>query len=693
MVAVALGWYATQSITVPLAELASGAQALARGDFRREVNVGGNDELAVVGSAFNHAARQLQQLYEELRDSEEQWRAAFESNPTMYFMVDSAGTIASVNTFGAGQLGYMVGELLNQPMLNGFYEPDREAVQQHAQECFKQSGRTMEWDARKIRKDGTMLWVRETANAVVLKERPVLLVVCEDITEQKRAEEAAHRSEKELRNVIETIPVMAFIILPDGSNAFVNRPWREYTGLSAEATIGLGWQSAVHPQDLEGHLNKWRASRASGKPLENELRFRSANGEYRWFLDRAVPLRDTTGTILNWYGVLTDIEDRKQAEALIAGEKRVLELVAKGSPLPEILDSLCRLVEEQARGALASILLVEGDRLRHGSAPSLPKAYTDAIDGGLIGPCAGSCGTAAYRGQQVIVEDIATDPLWANYCDVALPHSLRACWSTPIVSSQGKVIATFAMYYREPRHPSRRDQEIIEQITHLAGVAIERKLTYDQLQRSEAYLAESQKLTHTGSWAYKPGGSALYWSEENFRIWGVDPQQGAPDLEIVRQRIHPEDRDAATEYGWRAVQAATDYSHEFRIVLPDGIVRHIRSVGHPVLGASGEVIEVVGTHVDVTDRKRSEEERDRLRQLEAELAHINRVSMMGELASSLAHELNQPIAAAITSANACLRWLAHDPPDLERARAATARIGKDGTRAAEIIQRLRAFYK
>src|SRR5262249_59505028 len=113
--------------------------------------------------------------------------------------------------------------------------------------------------------------------------------------------------------------------------------------------------------------------------------------------------------------------------------------------LAEILVTLCRLVEEQANGVLASILLVEGNRLRHGGAPSLPKAYTDAIDGVLIGPSVGSCGTAAYRGEQVIVEDIANEPLWADYREVALPHSLRACWSTPVFSTQGKVMATFAM--------------------------------------------------------------------------------------------------------------------------------------------------------------------------------------------------------------------------------------------------------
>jgi len=127
---------------------------------------------------------EAQQARQEI---EEQWRAAFENNPTMYFIVDAAGAIASVNTFGAEQLGYTVVELVGQPVLNVFFEPDRQAIQKHANACFEQPGQTMRWEARKIRKDGSLIWVRETANAVVLKNRPVLLVACEDITEQKRA--------------------------------------------------------------------------------------------------------------------------------------------------------------------------------------------------------------------------------------------------------------------------------------------------------------------------------------------------------------------------------------------------------------------------------------------------------------------------------------------------------------------------
>src|SRR5262249_5251244 len=510
-----------------------------------------------------------------------------------------------------------------------FFEPDRQAIQKHANACFEQPGQTMRWEARKIRKDGSLIWVRETANAVVLKNRPVLLVACEDITEQKRAEEAARRSEKELRDVIETIPAVAFSIQPDGSTDFVNRRVLEYTGLQADAISGPGWQSTVHRDDLDTHMNKWRLSFATGEAFESEARHRNAKDEYRWFLVRAVPLRDEHGKILKWYGILTDIDDRKRAEAMLSGEKRIREMMAKGDSLPQILDSLCRLVEEQTTGVLTSILLLDGNRLRHGGAPSLPKAYTDAIDGVVIGPAVGSCGTAAYRGEQVIVEDIATDPLWADYREVALPHSLRACWSTPVFSTQGKVMATFAMYYREPRGPSTRDQKISEQITHLAGGVIAPKLTLEALQRSEAYLAEAQRLTKTGSWAYNPfTEKTIYWSDEMFRIFGLDPQEG-PSSEKFWQLVHPEDLDRVRARVEGEAREKKEYADEYRIVLSDGTLKHILDIGHPVFNGAGEVVEFVGTTVDVTERKRAEEE---LQRSESYLAEAQKLTKTGSLA-------------------------------------------------------------
>ena len=169
--------------------------------------------------------------------------------------------------------------------------------------------------------------------------------------------------------------------------------------------------------------------------------------------------------------------ERKRAEALLAGEKRLLEMIAKGTSLLMILDALCRLVEEVATGSLASILLLDsdGDRLRLGAAPSLPTSYANAMDGCLIGPAAGSCGTAAYRRIPVVVADIARDPLWADYRDLALPHGLRACWSMPLFASDGRVLGTFAMYSRDPGSPTLHHQSIIEPITDIASIAIERK--------------------------------------------------------------------------------------------------------------------------------------------------------------------------------------------------------------------------
>jgi PAS domain S-box-containing protein len=354
------------------------------------------------------------------------------------------------------------------------------------------------------------------------------------------------------------------------------------------------------------------------------------------------------------------------------------------------------------------------------------------------------------------------------------------------------------------RERERVEERLREQLT-------ERRQAEEALRRSESYLAEAQRLTHTGSWAFN-AITPLYWSEENFQMWGFDPQQGLPEREAVLQRIHPEDRDRVLEYVQNAVRARRDYDVEFRIVLPDGAVRYIHGLGHTAFSASGDLVEVVGTNVDVTERKRAEEaqlrlaaivassddaiigktlggiitswnagaqrifgyaaeevlgrpitilipadrqdeesqiiaklrrgesvrhfetvrirkdglrihvslaispirdaagqvigaskiardisERKRaaeaLRQAEADLAHVSRVTTMGELTASLAHEVNQPIAAAVTNANTCVRWLARDTPNIEEARDAAMRSAKDGARAAEIISRIRLLFK
>ncbi len=222
----------------------------------------------------------------------------------------------------------------------------------------------------------------------------------------------------------------------------------------------------------------------------------------------------------------------------------------------------------------------------------------------------------------------------------------------------------------------------------------ERKSAEESLRRSEGYLAEAQRLSHTGSWASIPAsGEIKYFSEECYRVLGFDPHDGQPRYETFFQRIHLDDRAKVSEAVETAGRENTEFDLDYRIVHPSGGVRDIHVVGHPVPSPSGDFVEFVGTVMDITERKRAEEERERLRQVQTDLARVNRVTTMGELTASLAHEVNQPIAAAVTSANSCIRWLEADTPNLEKARAAAARIVKDGTRAAEIISRIRLLFQ
>jgi PAS domain S-box-containing protein len=218
------------------------------------------------------------------------------------------------------------------------------------------------------------------------------------------------------------------------------------------------------------------------------------------------------------------------------------------------------------------------------------------------------------------------------------------------------------------------------------------ELLTQELRRERAYLTEAQSLTHTGSWACNLLTREIFHSsDENARLYGFDPSQGAISFDRFYNAILAEDEVALRAQLENAIREGMDYDVEFRIRRTDGAIRFLRGIGHH--NPSQEIGAYIGITMDITERKRAEDEREKLRQLEADLAHINRVNMMGELAAALAHEIKQPIAASITSANACLRWLAHDPPDLDRARAAAVRIEQDGNRAADVINRLRSFYK
>jgi len=222
----------------------------------------------------------------------------------------------------------------------------------------------------------------------------------------------------------------------------------------------------------------------------------------------------------------------------------------------------------------------------------------------------------------------------------------------------------------------------------------ERKLAEEALRRSEAYLADAQRLTHTGSWACNISTREMrHSSEEHSRLYGFDPEKGIPSFEEFVQRMHPEDRSRFVEIAERANSAGKDFDVHLRVVLPDGTTKYLYGVGHPVFNPSGDLVEFVGTAMDVTERRRADEERERLRQVQADLAHLSRVTTMGELTASLAHEIKQPITAAVTNAKTCLRWLGRDEPDVAEAREAASRLVKDATRAADIISRISLLFK
>src|SRR5437016_1753490 len=431
--------------------------------------------------------------------------------------------------------------------------PEDAALVKETIERASQNGKDFEHEYRLVMPDSSVKYVHVMAHALSHESGGVEFVgAVMDVSDRKRAEEELRRSEalaeQRLRLVVDTTPAMINSCRPDGYLDYVNKGWLDYFGFSLETALdradvmkmsvpsktdmhGGDWQPIIHPEDLQGFRDQWKATLASGKPGEHEARVRRFDGVYRWHLFRAVPLYDETRKPVKWYASAFDIEDRKRAE--------------------------------------------------------------------------------------------------------------------------------------------------------------------EALRRSEGYLGEAQRLTCTGSWAWNfASRRSIYWSQENYRLFGFDPEGGIPLDEAFYQRVHPEDRDRVRrEVFLERPEEGSHFDVEFRIVLPDGAIKYLRSTGHPVRNISGDLLEYVGTSIDVTERKRADEERERLRQVLADLAHLSRVTTMGELTASLAHEIRQPISAAVTNAKTCLRWLGRDEPDVAEACEAASRLVKDVTRAADIIGRISSLFK
>jgi signal transduction histidine kinase len=375
-------------------------------------------------------------------------------------------------------------------------------------------------------------------------------------------------------------------------------------------------------------------------------------------------------------------------------------MIASGAALPGVLDAVCRLVEAADVECHCSILLIDdgSQTVLHGSAPTLPPEFREAIDGHDIRlPYWGPCALAVDRKTQVIVPDITVDDQWAasEWGGLALRHRLRSCWTTPILSKAGDAFGTFAIYRREPGSPTPPQQKLTEQLTHIASIAIEngrtaaaRTQAESALRRSEAHLAEAQRLSSTGSFTWRVATAEILWSEQTYRIYEMDPAVPVT-FDRVFTRIHPDEASWFQELLRSASAEGRDLEFEHRLQLPDRSVKFLHVVAHATRDTEGQ-LEYVGAVQDVTERRRSE---DALSTLRAELAHMARVTTLGALTASIAHEVNQPLSGIITNASTSLLMLAEDPPNIEGAVESAERTIRDANRASQVITRLRTLFK
>jgi len=563
-----------------------------------------------------------------------------------------------------GSLGIaMVGEM--------FHPDDREAVFRTAEEAIR-SGTRVDCEHRLIRPDGEVRIVHSLGDLKKTSEgRTQMFGTTQDITDRKRVEEerqtlssALQQSNARLEEAQRVAHIGHYEFNPIENqvtwSAELCRIWG-IPPVKGPLDMAVVFEM-IHPEDREYAARTIEEIIRSGTHLKAEHRIVRPNGEVRFLQVLGTVKRDASGRAYELFGTCQDITDRKLAEQTLRRNQFYLSEGERLAHMGSWASSKLGISWSDDLGIYWSdeVYKIFGLDPRDG-APTLEKFLA------VIHP----------QDRASMAETLKMMHEQHCGCDV----------TKRIVRPDGEI-----RYVRCVGIPVVEDG-VFQGFHGTTMDVTEQELLTQELRREQAYLTDAQSMAHIGSWAYNlVTRKLLHSSDENARLYGFDPSQGPIPAERFFDTQHAEDAPYVNAALERAVREGTDfYLDEYRIRHTDGSIRFLRAIGHR--NASGEPGEYVGISMDITDRKRAEEERERLRQLEADLAHINRVNMMGELAAALAHEIKQPIAASITSASACLRWLAHDPPDLERARAAAARIEQEGNRAADIINSLRSFYK
>src|SRR3981189_878816 len=496
--------------------------------------------------------------------------------------------------------------------------------------------------------------------------------------ERKRAEESLRQSEAYLAEAQRLSHTGSFGWRPSTGELL----WSEETfrifhyGRATKPTVELVIQR-VHPDDAA--LVKQTIERASqdGKDFEKEYRLVMPDNSVKYVHVMAHALSHESDGV-EFVGAVMDVSDRKRAEE----ELRRSEALA---------EQHLRLVVDTTPAMLNSCR---------------PDGYLDYVNKGWLDYFGFSLETALDRADVMKMSiPSKTDMYGSAWQPVIHPEDLLGFtnhWKSMLVSGKPDErearVRRFDGVYRWHLFRAVPLYDETGKLVKWYASAFDiedRKRAEEALRRSEGYLADAQKLTRTGSWAWNVATrQGVYWSLENYRLFGFDPEGGIPSDEVLYQRIHPEDRDRVRrEVFLETPDEGSHFDVDFRIVLPGGAIKYVCSTGHPVRNLSGDLLEYVGTSIDVTERKRVDEERERLHQVQADLEHLSRVTTMGELTASLAHEIRQPISEAVTNAKTCLRWLGRDEPDVAEASEAASRLVKDVTRAADIISRISSLFK
>jgi len=587
---------------------------------------------------------------DELRASEGRFRTFVDYATDAFFLVDDDSIILDVNRQACDSLGYTRKELIGKHRSDFDVELADSAIQ-HLKRRIAE-GETVTFESWHRRKDGTSFPVEVRVGALEQGGRRFLCLV-RDITERKRAEDELRASEERFRTLVQ----FSFDVYweTDAQHRFIRQ---EFANGLADAPAGgseIGktrWEVPYLEPDEEG----WRKHRET---LDAHLPFRdfelarpAPDGGKRYVSVSGLPVFDKSGRFLGYRGVGRHITERKRAEEeLRVSEERFRTLINFSFDRYWETDAEHRFTDQEFKNA--------------GFAPWGSEIGKTRWESPYLEPDA-----EGWRRHREIL-------------DAHLPfRDFEIARATPDGDKFYVSVSGLPMFDKSGRFLGYRG--VGRSIT-------ERKKVEEALRRSEAYLAEAQRLSHTGTMVLN-AADPIYLSEESYRIWGLDPQQGLPGRQSLLQRIHPDDRERVDSETQSALREKRHYVLQFRIIRSDGTVRHLEATGHPLLSGNGAV-EVLGTYVDVTDRKRAEEEHERLRQLEADLAHVNRLSIMGELAASLAHEILHPIATARNNARAGIRYLDLRPPNLDEVREALSCVVRDADRAKSIVDRMRDHIK